>query len=146
MYTHKARFTLSTAAGRLLLVAVLLAWLLGTAVGMMPVRAAYADTSLVVTTLADSGSGSLREAINTANANVGPTTITFNTAGSTVGISGTIVLTSTLPAIDNDITIDGTGQSITVSGNHAVRVMVVNAGKTLHLQSITIANGVDRLA
>jgi hypothetical protein len=129
--THSGiiRLTPPAMPGRLVIV-MLLAGLLG----LMPVGAAHADTSLVVTTLADSGSGSLREAINTANTNVGPTTITFS-------ISGTILLSSTLPAIDNDITIDGTGQPITVSGNNAVRVMVVNAGKVLHLQSITIADG-----
>jgi fibronectin-binding autotransporter adhesin len=119
--------------GRLLFTVVLLTGLLG----LMPTRMAYADTSLVVTTLADSGGGSLREAINTANAvGVGPApaTITFN-------ISGAIALTSTLPAIDNDFTIDGSGHAITVSGNNAVRVMVVHVGQSLQLRSISITDG-----
>ncbi len=78
----------------------------------------------------------LREAINAANAHSGADTITFN-------LSGTITVTSglSLPNINDDVTIDGTGQSIIVSGNNAVRVMAVNAGKTLNLLKLTIANG-----
>jgi predicted outer membrane repeat protein len=87
-----------------------------------------------VTTLADSGDGSLREAIEQANMTTDADTITF-------GVSGTIVLASTLPAIANELTIDGTGQSITISGNNAVRVMVVNSGETLNLNALTIGNG-----
>src|SRR5262245_35633876 len=52
----------------------------------LPARAA----GLTVTTLADSGDGSLRQAIVDANATVGADTITFT-------LSGTIVLASTLP-------------------------------------------------
>jgi hypothetical protein len=95
-----------------------------------PARAA----GFMVTTLADSGDGSLREAIELANANVGADTITFT-------VSGTITLASTLPAINDELTIDGMGQSVIVSGDNAVRVMVVNSGKTLNLNALTIANG-----
>jgi predicted outer membrane repeat protein len=95
-----------------------------------PARAA----SFTVTNTNDSGAGSLRQAILDANVIAGADTITF-------GVSGTITLASTLPAIVDELTIDGTGQSITISGNSAARVMVVNPGKTLNLNALTIANG-----
>ena len=104
--------------------------------------------NFVVNTLADTDDGfcsvlgqgpvnkdcTLREAINAANAHSGADTITFN-------LSGMITLGSTLPSISDNVTIDGSGQSITVSGNNSVRVMVVNSGKTLNLLKLTIANG-----
>ena len=40
-----------------------------------------------------------------------------------------------------DTTIDGSGQNVTISGNHAVRVFTVNAGVTLNLNELTIADG-----
>ena len=55
-------------------------------------------------------------------------------------VSGTITLGSTLPAINDDVEIDGGGHSITISGN-GVQVMRVNSGKTLTLHNLTIANG-----
>ena len=40
-----------------------------------------------------------------------------------------------------DTTIDGSGQTVTISGNHAVRVFTVNSGVTLNLNALTVANG-----
>ncbi len=40
-----------------------------------------------------------------------------------------------------DTTIDGSGQTVTISGNHAVRVFTVNPGVTLSLNELTVANG-----
>src|SRR3972149_3559383 len=88
----------------------------------------------------------LREAINAANNAVGSNgdcgalssgddTITFD-------INSTITLSSQLPAIlsgRGTLSIDGGGH--TISGNNAVRVFYVNAGATLNIQNITIANG-----
>lgn len=65
----------------------------------------YIDTSAqVVTTNADAGAGSLRDAITFANANPG-TDITFNMPGPTV-----IILASPLPAITEPTTIHGYSQ------------------------------------
>jgi CSLREA domain-containing protein len=101
---------------------------------------------ITVNTLLDettSGDGlcSLREAITNANDNA--QTYPECAAGSganaiTFSVSGTITLGSTLPAINDDVTIDGGGQSITVSGNNSVRVMFVNNGKTLTLHNLTL--------
>ncbi len=65
--------------------------------------------TLVVTNTNDAGPGSLRQAIETANANPGPDTITFNIAGPgpfTVVVSGAR-LTTTDP-----VTIDGSSQPL----------------------------------
>lgn len=58
----------------------------------------------------------------------------------TFACSGTIVLTNTI-TIAADTTIDGTGQAITISGNHTVGVFIVNPGATLNLNKLTIADG-----
>ena len=107
-----------------------LAVLLSVCAGLLHAQVADAATA-TVTTLTDGGTGSLRELITAANAAATPTTIVFN-----AGLNGTIVLTSTLPAINNDITIDGAGHAIVVSGNDTHRVLTVNAGHSLNLQFI----------
>src|SRR5262245_9129771 len=102
---------------------------------LLPLLALPAHAAgFTVTTLADSGSGSLRQAISDANLISGADTITFN-------VTGTIELGSTLPPIADDLTIDGSGQSITISGDNTVRVIVVNGSTTLNLNALTIANG-----
>jgi hypothetical protein len=92
--------------------------------------------NFTVSNLNDNGADSLRQAIDDANGTAGADTITFT-------VSGTIVLGSTLPNITDaaGLTIDGTGQSITVSGNNAVQVMFVDTAAKLNLQSLTITNG-----
>lgn len=54
--------------------------------------------------------------------------------------SGTITLTATV-TISANTTIDGIGQSVTISGNNAVRVFTVNSGATLDLKRLTVTNG-----
>src|SRR3954471_7177693 len=71
--------------------------LLGAESGARPARAAG---PLVVTTTADSGPGSLREAIETANATPGLDTITFDIPGSGVH---TIQPLSALPPIADPV-------------------------------------------
>jgi parallel beta-helix repeat protein/predicted outer membrane repeat protein len=90
--------------------------------------------NISVTNLNDSGAGSLREAINLANANGEADTIAFS-------VSGVIALTSTLPVIYTQMTIDGNGQSVTISGGGSVQVMSVTSGGALTLQSLMVANG-----
>src|SRR5580658_1516040 len=71
---------------------------------------ARAQTTFAVTSLADDGAvGTLRVAINDANAKPG-STIKF-------GVSGTITIASTLPEITAGMTIQGpAGSSISIDG------------------------------
>jgi len=113
---------------------VLLVSLVALAAPATPV--AHAAT-ITVSNLNDSGAGSLRQAITDAMATGAADTINFN-------VSGTITLGSTLPnitAAGGALTIDGTGRSVTISGNNATTIFTVDAGATVNLQNITVANG-----
>jgi hypothetical protein len=85
----------------LALTAVLVVALTGSA-------AARAGTTFTVTTTADSGPGSLRQAILDANANAGADTIAFALPGTGTHL---IELLSQLPPITDPVVIDGTTQS-----------------------------------
>ena len=93
----------------------------------------------VVTNAADSGSGTLRAAITAANSAGGTNLIRFNIAPSN---SATIVLSSTLPAIANILTIDGrtNAAAITIDGalNH---ILDINGGQTAVIRNLTVQNG-----
>src|SRR5262249_43243476 len=107
-----------------------------------------AHFSLTVTTLADedngtadlyAGSGtSLREAIAFADKNPGADTITF-----APGLTGTLRLAlGQLPALTDDTTLTGPGADrLTIDAHGASRVLQVNAGATVSLSGLTLANG-----
>jgi hypothetical protein len=89
--------------------------------------AAFAQ--IVVSNTADSGAGSLTAAITAANASPG-STITFSLAA-----NSTIALTGPLPAINANVTIDGSGSSgLTISGGNSSRVFFVLGGNAHHRQ------------
>jgi predicted outer membrane repeat protein len=112
--------------------ACLLLALLLSFVGHVPAARA---ASFTVTTLDDSGLGSLRAAMEQANATSEADTITF-------GVNGVITLASTLPTITGELSIDGPGaDNLTISGNNAVRVLEVAAVGTLDLEGVAVANG-----
>lgn len=94
--------------------------------------------TFTVTNLDDGGDGSLRQAILDANANPGADIIDFQDE-----LTGTITLTSgELPLVTEDLTINGPGIfAITVSGNHASRVSVVNTGVTAVISGLTLTDG-----
>jgi hypothetical protein len=97
-------------------------------------------TAQVVTSLADDGgSGELRAAITAANASPG-STITFQS-----GLTGTITLTSALPAITTAMTIDGPGATeITVDGAQSYRVFTISAtSQAVAISGLTIQDGSD---
>jgi predicted outer membrane repeat protein len=96
--------------------------------------AAWADT-FTVTNTSNGGAGSLRAAMNAANA--GADQIAFAD-----GVSGTITLSTQLPTITDPagLAIDG-GGDVTVSGNDAVRVFEVGRGAELSLRSLTVSDG-----
>jgi hypothetical protein len=93
-----------------------------------------------VTNNADSGAGSLRQAIIDANATTGvEDTINFD-----LGSAATITLTSgQLPTITDHagLTIDGGSADITISGGNQHRVFEVGFGAKLTLSNLTVADG-----
>ena len=92
-----------------------------------PVSAA----TITVNSPADSGSGSLRDAITTASSG---DTINFS-------ITGTITLTSGVLSISKNLTITGPGAtSLTVSGNNASQVFNISGG-TVNISGLTVSNG-----
>lgn len=108
-----------------------------------------------VNTTADSGPGSLRDAITLANANPGADTIGFAPA-LTASAPATISLTSALPAITESVTISGPGQSkLTVkngvadpnnpfanpAGSFRVFTVAVDAPGVVSFSGLTVSNG-----
>lgn len=80
----------------------------------------FSNTYTVINT-ADSGAGSLRQAITDANANAGPDTIVFSIPG--MG-PWTITVSSALPNITGPTVIDGTTQPGFTSGTQSTYVKV----------------------
>jgi len=112
-------------------------------------RATAVTNAITVNTLDDPGTSSecsLRAAINNANnkSSDSNSTCAAGTGNDTIvfSVSGTITLGSTLPAIANasggSLTIDGTGEAVTVHAAGQYRVVVVNPGATLSLSGLTI--------
>ena len=88
--------------------------------------------SLVVTTLANSGTGSLRAAI--ASANDGDV-ITFAISGTITSLSGELLIGKSLDIV-------GPGPTkLGVSGNNASRVFNIAGGASVSLTGLTICNG-----
>ncbi len=90
-----------------------------------------------VSSLGDTGAGTLREAITQANGTPDNDVINFS-------VNGTITLTSGQLSIANNgtLTINGNGASATVvSGNNASRVFLVNSGANLTLNNLTVTAG-----
>jgi hypothetical protein len=57
------------------------------------------------------------------------------------GCSGDITLTSTL-TISKNLTLDGSGQTVTLDGGNSVQVLSVTSGVSFTLKALTIAHGV----
>ncbi len=103
---------------------------------LLPTEPVMAAT-FSVTTTADSGSGSLRQAITDANAAAGADTITF--AG---GVTGTITLASDLPEVADDLTVTGPGQLVlTIDGAGLYRPFWIRAGKSFTITDLTLKRG-----
>jgi hypothetical protein len=92
-------------------------------------------STFTVTNQADSGPGSLRQAVIAANTMPGEDTIEFARS------VHTIKLTSGELAITDDVNIQGRGAlRLTVSGNHNSRVFNIQSGEA-SISGMTIANG-----
>jgi uncharacterized repeat protein (TIGR01451 family) len=115
--------------------------------GGAPVWASTINVNnLLDVSAAGDSSCTLREAVANANsdsdtsggdcsAGTGADTITFS-------VNGTTLLSSTLTISDIDgLTIDSLGRSVILSGNYAVRVLLVTPGAALTLKNLTVANG-----
>jgi hypothetical protein len=101
-----------------------------------------------VTTTADSGAGSLRQAIADANALEGSHTIRFDSKTGHFAAPQTITLASELPELVGEITIDGyiegrlwQPSGVTLSGADAHRVFSVAPGARVTVSSLTITAG-----
>lgn len=124
--SHRAKGALLLASG---------AALVAGGVPLLTSGTASADDILTVTTLADSGAGSLREAIGLANADADHDTIVFS-------VAGTINLASDLDAIISYSTsIVGAGITIDGGGNYsALRFQDMATDSEIDVAGITITN------
>ena len=83
------------------------------------------------------GTCTLRAAIQEVNALTSCGTIAIS-----ITSTGTITLTSALPAIDHDLSITGAGaNSLSVSGANLYRPFTINSGKTVAISALTVTNG-----
>ena len=108
-------------------------------VTLLEERTLLSQLPLTVNSLANSGVGTLQAAIAQANAQ------TANQYLITFTVTGTIDLTSALPDLANNITIQGPGaSSVAVSGggsSSSFSVFTVNSGVTASISGLTISNG-----
>ncbi|MCM3872256.1 MAG: CSLREA domain-containing protein [Pyrinomonadaceae bacterium] len=104
---------------------------------------AYELQSILVTSTADSGAGTLRQAITDANSNASSDAINFQ-----AGLTGTITLSTALPDLSTSMTINGPGASLlTVQRSNAMvppfrifNVTVASPG-AVTISGLTISNG-----
>jgi len=95
--------------------------------------------TITVTTLNDSGPGSLREAITQTNAVAGTGTINFGS-----GVTGTILLQSSLPQVTEHVTIIGPGRdllTIRIDTGINERILESAVGIPMGLQRLTLSGG-----
>jgi hypothetical protein len=100
-------------------------------------EARIAPATFLVTTLSDSGAGSLRAAIDAANAALGADIIDFKDGGE-------VLLLSSLPTITDALTIKGLGSAkTTIDGNDAHRILNIasTARINVSISGVTLENG-----
>lgn len=91
--------------------------------------------TFTVTNTSNTGAGSLRNAINSANA-AGPGNHVIN-----INVTGTINLASPLPQLNNNITINGPGTgTININGNNQHRIFYANSGNIV-ISRVNLING-----
>jgi hypothetical protein len=98
------------------------------------VRQNLCAANVSVTNTNDSGAGSLRQAIISANPS---DTVVF-----AAGVTGTITLTSGELLVGKNLAITGPGANVlSVSGNNASRVFHISPGNTVTISDLTVKNG-----
>jgi hypothetical protein len=116
------------------------AWRVGAAAvlaagGLVAVATPAAASQFTVTTTADSGVGSLRQAVLDANGNAGPDEITFDPSIDTQ----TITLTSGQLNVTEALTVTGNGATNTiVDGNASTRIFNVSGGVAFTISGATL--------
>ena len=113
-----------------------------TGAALLCAQAAHAAT-FNVTTNADTGVGSLREAISAANANPGADTILFTFAVPMPPIF--LNLSTALPTITDSVTITGPGTGLIIQPNAAgpanFPIFTITGTPTVEIQNLSISNG-----
>jgi hypothetical protein len=106
-------------------------------------KAAPMPFTFTVTSTADSGAGSLREALGLANSNAGSDLISFDAVVFTT--PQTITLMTSELQISDSVTISGPGASmLTVSGNNSSRIFNIGTGPyDVTISGLTLANGMS---
>ena len=103
-------------------------------------------STFTVTSLSDSGAGSLRAALASANAQPDADIILFapNLANKTVGLTSVDPNDAVGPSalvVSTPVTIAGTGQTITRTGSADFRLFYVTTAGNLTLENLTLTNG-----
>ncbi|NWE72470.1 DUF4347 domain-containing protein, partial [Pseudomonas gingeri] len=96
----------------------------------------YGLATITVNTGADTGAGSLRQALSDA---VAGDIVTFSTPGMTVNLNSQLVIAKNL-TIDGDLDNNGTAD-VTISGQYKTQVLTVNSGVTATLDGLVITKG-----
>lgn len=116
-----------------------------------PSSASEPNNTLLVSSTVDSGQGSLRQAILSANALPGPQTIRFAAINGPFGTPQRIRLRRPLPVLRDDLTIDGyiedrlwQAVGVTLSGENRHQLLQIAPGARVTLRSFTISNGYAR--
>jgi len=130
---------LSTKTGRVAAGGSLLVGGLASGLALAPNAGATPNT-YHVTNLLDSGAGSLRQAVNDANTNLGADIIVFDASA-----AGTITLTTSNLLVTDSVTITGLGAaSSTISGNNASRIFYLYNNifpTTVSISGLTLTDG-----
>lgn len=108
------------------------------AIMFMAATASANAATFTVTNTANTGAGSLRQAVLDANAAAGADTIVFDASFNS---PQTITLASVIAinGVDDTLTITGPGANLlTLSGNNAVQVFSISAGEITSISGLTI--------
>lgn len=106
--------------------------------GALPAGAAA--QTFTVSSTADAGPNTLRQAILDANANPGDDTIVFT--GAAAGPGAAITLTTGELAVTDNLDVQGPGSAaLSVSGNDASRVFYLSGPARVSISGLTVTNG-----
>lgn len=115
-----------------------------------PAGAAGITVTTASDSIANDGECSLREAIINANNNnqSGSTECVAGSGDDTITFAGdyTITLTAALPSLNGTLTIDGSGRSVTVSGNNAWPIFQIpGSGRIITFSDLRMIDGLANI-